>query len=504
MPLGFEDAGQQLGADRIPLAILQRAADVAPEAGWFGRVKQWTPFRRGTAVTFPAQTRMIDVFRHPDVSGRLLILGSPGAGKTTTLLELARELMAEAKADESKPLPHLFEMAGWAVGQSLCAYLAAELKRMHNLDEAVGRGLLASGRVLPLLDGLDELRDLGRIQAGMAAINEFLGDAYGQRDAVVCCRIRDYELAQGQLTALNGAVQLQPLTDGAIQAHLQALGKEHLWAVIQQNPALLEEDVQDGDLVMPPLLRTPLFLSIFATVNPTEAINGLAELWDGYIVQRLGIPAEQLSGNGYKRYQSGEVPSQKQTRYHLVFLAEQLVRTKPECLIEEMQPEWLTGNTQKWKMRLIGGLIGGLIEGCKTTLKVRSEPNQGIKASAKNMAILMPICLILWGIIQIKLMPYLQGSMTAGQFQRFPGAIAGAIAYFVFLFAGGQACAQHLALRLTLFTSRQKPNEPETRCIPWDYARFLSYAADRRLLQQTGGSYRFIHRSLLEHFARMD
>ena len=61
-----------------------------------------------------------------------------------------------------------------------------------------------------------------------------------------------------------------------------------------------------------------------------------------------------------------------------------------------------------------------------------------------------------------------------------------------------------LSLRITLYSSLQKPNDSQTRCIPWNYERFLSYAADRKLLQQTGGTYRFIHRSLLEHFAGME
>jgi hypothetical protein len=44
---------------------------------------------------------------------------------------------------------------------------------------------------------------------------------------------------------------------------------------------------------------------------------------------------------------------------------------------------------------------------------------------------------------------------------------------------------------LSLYLSHQKPNDTQTRCIPWNYIRFLSYAADRKLLQQTGGAYRF-------------
>jgi hypothetical protein len=40
--------------------------------------------------------------------------------------------------------------------------------------------------------------------------------------------------------------------------------------------------------------------------------------------------------------------------------------------------------------------------------------------------------------------------------------------------------------------------------IPWNLARFLTYCHERRLLQQIGGRYRFIHRELLDHFAAME
>ena len=162
-------------------------------------------------------------------------------------------------------------------------------------------------------------------------------------------------------------------------------------------------------------------------------------------------------------------------------------------------------------MGLIGGLLIGLIValidaligGFKTDLKIRSGPNQGIKASVKNISALALIGLILWGLVQIKLMPYLQEFMTPTQFQIFPVLNATTIMIFIIWCGGGRAFSQHVSLRVTLYLSHQKPNDRQTRCIPWNYARFLSYAADRKLLQQTGGTYRFIHRSLLEHFAKM-
>jgi hypothetical protein len=60
---------------------------------------------------------------------------------------------------------------------------------------------------------------------------------------------------------------------------------------------------------------------------------------------------------------------------------------------------------------------------------------------------------------------------------------------------GGIANIQHFSLRIILTTHHK---------IPWNLARFLTYCHERRLLQQIGGRYRFIHRELLDHFAGME
>jgi hypothetical protein len=54
---------------------------------------------------------------------------------------------------------------------------------------------------------------------------------------------------------------------------------------------------------------------------------------------------------------------------------------------------------------------------------------------------------------------------------------------------------KHFALRITLWIFK---------ALPWNLARFLTYCHERRLLQQIGGRYRFIHRELLDHFAKME
>ena len=59
---------------------------------------------------------------------------------------------------------------------------------------------------------------------------------------------------------------------------------------------------------------------------------------------------------------------------------------------------------------------------------------------------------------------------------------------------GGLACIQHLILRILLWRNGSAP---------WNYARFLDYAADRILLRKVGG-YIFIHRLLMEYFAALE
>ena len=39
---------------------------------------------------------------------------------------------------------------------------------------------------------------------------------------------------------------------------------------------------------------------------------------------------------------------------------------------------------------------------------------------------------------------------------------------------------------------------------PWNYVRFLDYAAERVFLRQVGGGYIFTHRLLMEYFASLE
>ena len=121
-------------------------------------------------------------------------------------------------------------------------------------------------------------------------------------------------------------------------------------------------------------------------------------------------------------------------------------------------------------------------------IETRSVPNQGIHRSATNA--------LAFGLFG-SLAPVLTGMIFCWLFRNFGlilafvpiGMILGPV---LGLRSGGNAGIRHLILRVGY------------RCaglMPWSYAEFLDYCADRILLRKVGGGYAFIHRMLLEHFA---
>ncbi|MEM9090454.1 MAG: NACHT domain-containing protein [Cyanobacteria bacterium P01_F01_bin.53] len=128
----------------------------------------------------------------------------------------------------------------------------------------------------------------------------------------------------------------------------------------------------------------------------------------------------------------------------------------------------------------ISGLTGGLRG---PTIQRSVRPNQGIFRSAKNGYSVWVFSGLLIGMIFS--LSHLKIGIANGLTY---GLIGG-------LICGGWACWQHFNVRLLLYALGYTP---------WNYARFLDYAAERLFLQKVGGGYIFIHRMLLEHFAQME
>ncbi|WP_239382771.1 NACHT domain-containing protein, partial [Frankia sp. CIT1] len=140
-----------------PWAYLQRLA--AAGVGW----TRGTPPGAGPHELAGTGSDLAAVFdRVP--TGRLVVLGEPGSGKTVLLLRLALDLLA--RRDPGGPVPLLIPVASWNPDRvNLYDWLETQMIREHPwlASTAVAgisraRALLTAGLILPVLDGLDEIR----------------------------------------------------------------------------------------------------------------------------------------------------------------------------------------------------------------------------------------------------------------------------------------------------------------------------------------------------------
>ncbi len=171
--------------------------------------------------TIDSQAPIISTYARKDIQGKLLILGTPGAGKTITLLKLAEQLVDETIENPETIIPVIFELSTWRDGQSIEAWLIEQLYDLYGgkRERQVYETWLEQRVLLPLLDGLDELGML-RQKACTEKVNEF-ANQYPQ--VVVSCRVKEFQQAGVNLSNLRGKVQLQPLTDRQIELYLQQI-----------------------------------------------------------------------------------------------------------------------------------------------------------------------------------------------------------------------------------------------------------------------------------------
>jgi predicted ATPase len=221
--------------DRLPMPVRWKAvAELAPasqesaSAGVVGQAESPTG-------TFD---EVLEYFRQLPES-RLVVLGPAGAGKTVLVTELTRRLLAARQPGD--PVPVVIPATAWDPRQTtLFDWVAEQLIRINvDLADRVRDGrrvitraqvLVDRMRVLPILDGIDEVADASRPMATVAV------NRYGwSQPLVVTCRTDEYRRMigseHGTPVARAAVVELAPLNLVDIKDYLGPDWDGH-WAAL--------------------------------------------------------------------------------------------------------------------------------------------------------------------------------------------------------------------------------------------------------------------------------
>jgi hypothetical protein len=489
----------------------------------------------------------------------------------------------------------------------LAEWLQDELNLRYDVPRAIAQEWVESDQILPLLDGLDEVRADQRA-ACVEAINIYRR-SHGFLPLVITSRTGDYD-ALAEPLRLQGAIVVQPLTREQVDAYLTNLGTAG-----ENVRAALREDLSLWEMLDSPLLLNVVTMAYAGQeVTPSPVRGTVAErrdhLFGSYMNTALRrrtaerrYPPEQTVR--WLSWLASGMARHSQTVFYLEHLQRNwlpesqrraasvlermvlglvvalvaalvvapvaalvvapvaalvvalvvapvvglvvglgvglvvalifapvvaMVESREISCVETVHWSWseLWGSDQslfrrEWLLSSLlsgllsglfgglfgflfgglvvglgvglgGGLFGGLFGGLSFgEIETRTFPNEGIQRSARNACIVGFLAGSLVALV-VGLLAGLVVGLFVGLVVAPVGALFGGlvIGLFVALRFGGEACLKHFVLRLALTRNRSTP---------WNYVRFLDYAAERILLRKVGGGYAFIHRMLLEYFA---
>jgi hypothetical protein len=332
-----------------PLPVSWRAANASLTVSWDSLVRLartgagWPqPAPAGAWAVSPAglsgaDNDLVDVLAKIP-TGRLVVLGEPGSGKTMLMVRLVLDMLARRSA--GGPVPILASLASWnPAEQNLDRWLTTQLvtdhpalgaaapgKNAHSLAEA----LIAASLITPILDGLDEIPAQKRGRA-LSRINNTLRPG---TQLVVTSRKEEYQDATRPKDGVEvklratAAVELRPLDAAAVREYLRDDSGGPVTAA-RWDPvlAMLGTRAPAGQA-----LSTPLMVGLARIIynpRPGEQPRNLrepAELCNPGLADRAAVESHLFDAfvpAAYRFAKGGRWTAEEAEKW-LVFLAEKL------------------------------------------------------------------------------------------------------------------------------------------------------------------------------------
>jgi eukaryotic-like serine/threonine-protein kinase len=330
--------------NEVLLSFGKRAADEFVDAPW----KYTVEVSDGLNST-PLENRDVKVIY--DATGLLLILGEPGSGKTTTLLDLARALLDRSREDIKERVPIVLNLSSWKKKQPLAEWISDELSEQYRVPRKIARFWLQQNYLLPLLDGLDEVETSTQSDC-VAAINAFV-EELNPSGLVVCCRLLEYQWLPERLK-LNGAISLETLSPEEVSEYLDRGGPKltALREAVTTDPVLQE------------LAQTPLMLSVMSLAcqgagGGDELTKQRGDSTEERRKQIFGLYVERMFQR--KGTNSRAFPRDKTIGWLSWLAREMRDQSLSVFFVEGLQPSWLGTRAQRVGYGTIAGSSLGLI-----------------------------------------------------------------------------------------------------------------------------------------------
>jgi ActR/RegA family two-component response regulator len=228
----------------------------------------------------------------------VFVRGEGGIGKTVTLRELARQLAD----DEDGPVPVFIQLGDFDRPPTMDVLLTKYLTELgvDRIDLVAARELVRQGRLVLLLDGVDEL--IGRLaEQGRNAIGQIVRDAGGKAKVVICGR--ELQITPDAIQHISRTVDHS--TQRLHSCTLLPLSREQVYEFLKIRAGKPYADTWMNVMELPDLesiAANPLMLHVIAEIGsdtifnrPSENGSSIAEVY------RLLLPrwfaAETSSSN---------------------------------------------------------------------------------------------------------------------------------------------------------------------------------------------------------------
>ncbi len=216
-------------------------------------------YRSSRRPSQPGQAMRQNGIAAANLYARLMVLGSPGIGKSTFLRKVGLEALKWTKGRlQNEHIPVLLELKQFDSSQTQIEQLIAEEFKNCGFPEpeTIAKRLLAAGKLLVLLDGLDEVPTEHTDRAITQIEN--LVDLYSKNRFIASCRIAAYKGGFKQFTDVTMAAfndqQIKTFIDRRFQKESKTA--EECWKLLN-SPAY--EAVKE-------LAQTPLLLTLLCAV----------------------------------------------------------------------------------------------------------------------------------------------------------------------------------------------------------------------------------------------